>query len=98
VRSDIPRGSPLPLGFDQFTQRQYGNSDFILNAIDHMLDSEGLIEVRGREVALRLLDMQRINRQKNYLIGLNAFGPIVLILIFGLLYKIIRKQRFSKFS
>lgn len=98
VRSDIPRGSPLPLGFDQFTQRQYGNSDFILNAIDYMLDSEGLIEVRGREVALRLLDMQRINRHKNYLIGLNGFGPIILILIFGLLYKIIRKQRFSKFS
>ncbi len=98
VRSDIPRGSPLPLGYDQFTQRQYGNSDFILNAIDYMLDIDGLIEVRGREVALRLLDMQRINRQKKTLIGINILAPIALILIFGLLYRMVRKQRFSKFS
>nr|CBL87126.1 hypothetical protein S3_816_0028 [uncultured Flavobacteriia bacterium] len=69
-----------------------------MNAIDYMLDIDGLIEVRGREVALRLLDMQRINRQKKTLIGINILAPIALILIFGLLYRMVRKQRFSKFS
>ena len=98
IRSDIPRGAPLPLGFDQFTQRQYGNSDFILNSIDYMLDGKGLIAVRGREVVLRLLDMQKINEHRNILIILNAIGPIATILIMGFFYKTIRRYQFSKIS
>src|SRR5690606_9961119 len=34
INPNIPKGTPLPLGFDQFTQAQYGNKDFMLNAVD----------------------------------------------------------------
>ena len=33
IRNDIPRGAPLPLGYDQYTGQQFGNSDFLLNAM-----------------------------------------------------------------
>ena len=98
IRSDIPRGAPLPLGFDQFTQQQFGNSDFIQNAIDYMLDSKGLIYVRGREVTLRLLDSQKIEKNKNLIIGTNLIAPAGVILIFGIIFRILRKKRFVKFS
>ena len=92
IRSDIPRGAPLPLGFDQFTQQQFGNSDFIQNAIDYMLNSKGLIYVRGREVTLRLLDSQKIEKNKNLIIGTNLIAPAGVILIFGIIFRILRKK------
>ena len=46
VRADLPRGAPLPLGFDQFTGQQFGNADFLLNALEYMLDGTSLIAVR----------------------------------------------------
>ena len=57
----IPKGYPLPLGFDQYTQITYGNKDFIENAVSYLVDGEGLIEVRNRELKIRLLDANKIN-------------------------------------
>lgn len=95
VRSDIPRGAPLPLGFDQFTGQQFGNADFLLNALDYMLDGSGLIAVRGREVTLRLLDSPRANENRlSWQLG-NAIGPILLTLLLGALYRWLRKRAFA---
>lgn len=96
IRPDLPRGLPLPTGYDQFTQQQYGNGDFILNAIDYMLDGTGLIEVRGRSVILRLLDMPRVEKERVEWEVANALGPIVLILLFGFGYQFYRHYRFAK--
>ena len=38
---DIKRKTPLPLGFDQFTQNTYANKEFIENAISYLVDGEG---------------------------------------------------------
>lgn len=96
VRSDIPRGAPLPLGFDQFTGQQFGNADFLLNALDYMLDGSGLIAVRGREVTLRLLDSPRANENRGAWQGGNALGPILLTLLLGAGYRWLRKRSFAK--
>ena len=37
AQNQISRGAALPLGYDNYEKRQYGNKDFILNAIDYLL-------------------------------------------------------------
>ncbi len=55
----IPGGEPLPLGYDQFTRETFGNKDFILNALNYLIDGPDLINLRSRELSLRLLDQTK---------------------------------------
>ena len=82
LNPNIPKGTPLPLGFDQFTGAQYGNKDFLLNAVDYMLDDSGLIDIRSRELKIRLLDVNRIQNNKLIWQMINTLTPVILILLF----------------
>lgn len=92
----IPKGYPLPLGFDQYTQITYGNKDFIENAVSYLVDGEGLIEVRNRELKIRLLDANKINNDALIWQVVNVLLPSVVVILFGIVLAIIRKRRFTK--
>lgn len=95
INPNIPKGAPLPLGFDQFTQAQYGNRDFLLNAVDYMLDDSGLISIRSRELRIRLLDINKVNSNKLFWQLLNTVAPILLIFLFGVVYIFLRKRKYA---
>ncbi len=92
----IPKGYPLPLGFDQYTQITYGNKDFIENAVSYLVDGEGLIEVRNRELKIRLLDANKINNDALIWQVVNVLLPSIVVILFGIVLAIIRKRRFTK--
>ena len=96
LNPDIPKGTPLPLGFDQYTGAQYGNKDFMLNAMDYMLDDSGLIDIRSRELKIRLLDTARIKNNKLLWQLLNTFVPVLLVILLGLIYNLVRRNRYAK--
>ncbi len=95
VDPNIERGFPLPLGYDQFTGQQYGNKDFLLNAIDYMLDDTGLISIRSRELKIRLLDFNKVKEKRLYWQLMNTLLPVGTMLLFGLLYTFLRKKKYS---
>ena len=88
-------GYPLPLGYDQFTQESFGNKDFILNAMDYLMDESGLISIRSRELKLRLLDMTRVNNNKFFWQAFNIIFPVLLVLIFGFIQNYLRKRKYT---
>jgi ABC-2 type transport system permease protein len=89
------QGYPMPLGYDQFTQQSFGNKDFIMNALDYMLDESGLISIRSREVKLRLLDMTRVNNNKIFWQAFNIFFPVLLVLIYGFIQHYLRRRKYT---
>jgi ABC-2 type transport system permease protein len=89
------KGYPMPLGYDQYTGQSFGNKDFILNALDYLLDDSGLISIRSRELKLRLLDMTRVNNQKIFWQAFNILFPVLLVLIFGFIRNQFRKRKYS---
>lgn len=91
----IPRGEVLPLGYDQFTNNTYGNKEFLLNAISYLVDGEGLINIRSRELKIRLLNATRINKERVLWQVVNTLVPVSIVLIFGLIFSIIRKRRYG---
>ena len=93
---DIKRKTPLPLGFDQFTQNTYANKEFIENAISYLVDGEGLIDIRSRELKVRLLDMTKINQERGKWQVINTLVPIALIVALGFVMAFIRKKKYSK--
>ena len=92
----IPQGYPLPLGFDQYTKITYGNKDFIENAISYLVDGEGLIEIRSRELKIRLLDMNKINNDALLWQIINVVLPSAIMVILGFILAFIRKRKYAK--
>ena len=89
------KGAIYPLGFDRFTQQSYGNRNFILNCIDYLCDDSGVIELRGKEIKLRLLDQARMKEQP--LLGwINVIMPLIVLLFSGLIHYYFRKKRYAK--
>lgn len=89
------RGATYPTGYDRFTQVTFGNKKFLLNCIDYLIDDNGLIEIRGKEVGLRLLDKTRIKQEKTKWQNINIILPVLVIALFGLLNFWIRKRRYA---
>lgn len=92
----IPKGYPLPLGFDQYTQVTYGNKDFIENAISYLVDGEGLIGIRSRELKIRLLDTNKVNSNSILWQVVNVVLPSVVVIVFGFILALIRKRKYAK--
>lgn len=93
---DIKTRRPLPLGFDQYTKNTYANKEFIENAISYLVDGDGLIDIRSRELKVRLLDMTKINQERAKWQAINTLAPIVLIIALGFVMAFIRKRKYSK--
>lgn len=89
------RHEPLPLGYDQFTDQKFGNKEFILNCVSYLTDGSDLIELRSRELKLRLLDKVKINNEATYWKLLNTIFPLILVLLFAIAYYFYRKKKYS---
>jgi len=86
----------LPLGFDRATNQQYANKTFLLNCVNYLLDDEGMLQLRSREVTLRLLDKKKITTQRGKWQMINVLVPVMLLLFFGLIQFFLRKRKFAK--
>jgi ABC-2 type transport system permease protein len=88
-------GSPYPLGYDHYTQQNFGNKNLLLNIADYMTDDSGLIAVRTKEIKLRLLDRARIRTEKLYWQLLNNIVPLALVLTFAIFQHYVRKRKYA---
>ena len=93
---DVSKGYPLPLGYDQFTRKTFGNKDFIMNVMNYLCDNSGLISVRARELKLRSLDMTKVAKERLFWQMINTILPVVLILIFAIIKYRIRVRKYGQ--
>jgi ABC-2 type transport system permease protein len=88
-------GEVFPLGYDRYTQQQFGNKRFFLNCMDFLCDDSGILEVRGKEITLRLLNKAKVKKEKLQWQLINMVVPIAVILLFGFLNGYIRKRKYA---
>lgn len=86
----------LPLGFDRYMNQQFGNRDFIANAVLYLTDDEGWIDLRSRSLKLRLLNKQLVNNERLTIQLVSILTPLLLLAIFAVLYNILRKRKYTK--
>ncbi len=92
VRND---GSYLPLGYNPYQKYQFANKDFLVNSMEYLLDEGGVIDARGKEVRLRLLNKERAQSEATWWQMLNIAVPLLLLAAFGLLYYLRRRQLYA---
>ncbi len=86
---------PLTLGLDRYTQQTFGNKDFLVNCINYLVNDNGLIEMRSREIKPRLLDQARTREQRTQWQLLNTVIPVILIIITGIAYNWLKQRHFN---
>lgn len=89
-------GMIYPTGYDMYTKQQFANKTFLLNCMNYLLDDEGLLQLRSREVKLRLLDKKKTATQVTKWKLTNVGLPLLIIICFGLIQFYIRKKKYSK--
>jgi ABC-2 type transport system permease protein len=92
---DAERRSYKPLGYNEFEKVQFANKDFLVNAVEYLLDANGVIEARGKEVKLRLLNTVRAKAEMTQWQLLNLGLPLVFLGVFGLVFNWVRRRRFA---
>jgi gliding-associated putative ABC transporter substrate-binding component GldG len=99
IRNEVKRSglneTPQPLGRDKYTGQEYGNRDFIINCLNWLVDKSGIMELRSREVKLRLLNSKLIKAEKLKWQLINITGPVIIVILGGLIYSYLRKRKYT---
>ena len=96
IKNEVYRNSPQELGFDKWTGQTYGNKEFLLNAVNYLLDDNGLINIRSKKIAVTFLDQEKIASEKTKWQLINILLPLVLLAMFGVLFNYFRKKKYTK--
>ena len=94
--NETQKGQVLPMGYDRYSGMQFSNRDFAVNAILWLTDSEGIIGLREKSVALRLLNDQRAHQYRAQIQTLSISLPIGILALIGGLVWGIRKHRYER--
>ena len=81
---DGKTGNPYPMGYDKYSQHMYGNTDFVINAINYLVDENGVLLAKSKSVGLRPLDALKIKNEKTKWQIINILLPLLIVMIFGL--------------
>ena len=95
IKNDVIKNVPQELGFDRWTGKNYGNKEFLLNTVNYLLDDNGLINIRSKEIAVAFLNKQKITAEKTQWQLINIALPLVLLAIFGFSFNYFRKKKYS---
>ena len=97
IKNQLDKNSqPLELGYDKWTNNLYANKEFMMNCVNYLLDDNGLINIRSKEVNLPILDKEKVYATYTKSQIITVAVPIVLLLLFGVVFTILRKRKYSK--
>lgn len=95
IKNDVVRNQPQELGFDRWTGQSFGNKEFLENAVNYLLDDDGLINIRSKEVAIAFLDTAKVSAEKTKWQFYNIALPLIALAIFGFGFNFIRKRKYT---
>lgn len=96
IRNEWQQGQPLPLGYDRYTQTQFGNRDFMINAVLYLTDDEGWLALREKEITLRLINDQRARESRIMAQVVSIVVPLLLLALTGGIVLIIRQKKYIR--
>lgn len=86
----------LPMGYDRMSQQQYGNRDFIVNAVNWLTDEDGLMALRTKQQRLYLLNKKEAFESRDMYMVLNIGLPVLFMaFLMGGIY-FYRKRKYEK--
>jgi ABC-2 type transport system permease protein len=97
LRNDIQSKTmmPYPLGYDRDMKQTFANKTFVLNCMNYLCEGSSLLDLRTREVKLRILDKKKLRTDSDRWKVINVTVPIVSVIALGILLFNLRKRRYT---
>ena len=95
-KNQILKEQPFDLNKDKWTGQQFGNKDFLLNAVDYLLDDTGIIHLRNKTLQINLLDKQKTSKERLFWQFLNVVLPLIVLFVFGIVFNFLRNRKYAK--
>ncbi len=95
IKNDVVKNQAQELGFDRWTGQSFGNKEFLENAVNYLLNDDGLINIRTKDVAIAFLDSHKVSSQKTTWQFVNIVLPLLLLGLFGLAFNYYRKRKYT---
>ena len=87
---------PYPLGYDRYTNVEFANKTFILNAINYLAGDEAMIDARPRSIAIRRLDVAKVKDQRKYYQFANVVYPVLIVLVLASIVLVVRRFKYKQ--
>jgi len=87
---------PVELGYDQRSGNLYDNKDFLMNCVNYLLDDNGLINIRSKDLDLPLLDKEKVYESYTTTQILTIGLPNLILALFGIIFTFLRKKKYAK--
>ena len=68
----------------------------MVNAVLWLTDADGLISLREKSVALRLLNDKRAHDERTKIQLISTISPIAILALLGLTVQLIRRRKYEK--
>ncbi len=94
IKNNVQQNTPLELGFDPISRKKYGNKDFLSNATHYLLDNEGLVKLKAKQLVIPALDLDKVSQQKTRWQWICLLLPLILVNLGYLGFVYWRKRRF----
>jgi len=92
--NDIAKGQPLALGLDKWNQQFYNNKQFLMNAVNYLLNDNGLIQLRTKKVIIDKINKPKAFEEKLKWQWINLLLPTAILGVFGLINFYVRKRKY----
>jgi ABC-2 type transport system permease protein len=66
--------------------------------MNYLVDNNGLMDLRSREMKLRLLNKQEVKTKRTEWQLINILLPIAIVIIAGIVYSFFRKRKYATFG
>lgn len=91
------KDGPLQMGINEFNPGfAFANKEFFLNCLEYLSGKSGMMESRNKELALRLLDAEKIKKEKTKWQAICFLVPIGLVLLFAMVFQFVRQRKFAE--
>jgi gliding-associated putative ABC transporter substrate-binding component GldG len=96
IRNQLDKNfQPIELGYDQRSGNLYDNKDFLINCVNYLLDDNGLINIRSKDLDLPLLDKEKVYENYTFIQFITIGLPIFILGLFGAVFTFLRKRKYG---
>lgn len=90
------KNGPMQMGVNEFNpQYVFANKEFFLNSMEYLTSKTPIMDTRNKELTLRLLDAEKVKKDKTKWQLIAFIVPIGAILLFAMVFQFIRQRRYA---
>ncbi|HEY1040491.1 MAG TPA: hypothetical protein VGF30_13850, partial [Bacteroidia bacterium] len=82
--------------YDKYMKQTFANKTFILNCMNYLCDGSDFLNLRTREVKLRMLDKKKLKNESGKWKIINVAIPLLSIAFLGIILTQLRKRKYTK--